>query len=492
MKKILSIMLLSAILLCSCTEPSVDTSSQDISSNSSVPEDGIWQGPAFIGKIEESINADIDGDGRQDRVVVFKENGNGIKVAAVFSDESLTSVGVASDEDNMEYSYSSLHIEKEDIVFTLVKQPNNEIYEYRVQFKKVENGYETTIHAKRMEDGQPPENNEETPSYIYARKGEESLFVEDAKEIIESFKTKDENFEDEAKRNGANIHSVSNSLIQMYEYTLEEYAETGKIEPRATNRYYYRDDYVITEHEDSVSISKQELIPFKDITDKLREMKIDAETMSATLVEIADLGRCYYVDDGQTRILVAAQDIEDSYMFDNAAMLLFYDTSDGIPYNCIILNDATQLRAKGVAADEEEYAQMIREMIEKDGPAAAFTGGKGWYDREILSKYFVKSCNLPENKDYSKLIKPKNMQYFGQSNGWRIYHATYEGQACDTAIIEKDLGGYKFYSSGIYYPSEVSIYAIKRKEVLTLEQAYEKGEIDVKEVYEFTPEVYKR
>lgn len=390
MKKTLSIMLLSALLLCSCTEPSADNSSQDISSEIVSQESS-----------EASSNAEI------------------------------SSADVSSE-------------------------------------------------------------GEETPSYVYARRGEESLFVEDAKEIIESFKVKDDTFEAEAKRKGANIHSVSNSLIQVYEYTLDEYAETGKINPRATNRYYYCDDYVITEHEDSVSISNQELIPFKDITDKLREMKIDAEAMAVTLVEIANLGRCYYVDDGQTELLVPAQDIEDSYTFDNAAMLLFYDTSGGKPYNCIILNDTTQLRAKGVAADEEEYAQMIREMIEKDGPASAFTGGKDWYDREILSKYFVKSCNLPENMDYSKLIKPKNMQYFGQSNGWRVYHATYEGQACDTAVIEKDLGGYKFYSSGIYYPSEVSIYLIRRKEVLTLEQAYEKGKIDVKEVYEFTPEAYKR
>ena len=333
---------------------------------------------------------------------------------------------------------------------------------------------------------------EETPSYVYARKGEESLFVEDAKEIIESFKVKDDTFETEAKRKGANIHSVSNSLIQVYEYTLDEYAETGKIKPRATNRYYYRDDYVITEREESVSISNQELIPFKDITDKLKEMKIDAEAMAATLVEIADLGRCYYVEDGQTQMLVPAQDIEDSYMFENAAMLLFYDTSDGKPYNCIILNDATQLRAKGVVADEEEYAQIMREIYEKDGPAAALTGGKDWYDRQILAEYFVKFCNLPESKDYSKLINPKNIQYLGQSNGWRIYRATYEGQACDTAIIEKDLGGYKFYSSGIYSPSEVAIYTIKRKEVLTLEEAYENGEIDIREVHEFTPDEYKR
>ena len=380
MKKILSIMLLSALLLTSCTEPNVDTSSQDSSSETVSQESS--EAPSNA----ETSSADV-------------------------SSES-----------------------------------------------------------------------EETPSYVYARRGEESLYVKNAQEIIDALKAKDGDFQANAKREDANFNPVSSNLIQVYEYTLKEYAETGKIEPRPTQRYYYRDSWFISEHEDMVSISNlgnraYGLIPFKDKVYVLEELQINIKTMNVTLVEVVDLGLYYYVDDGQTQILIASKDVDGGYALDNSAMLLLYDTTDGKPYNCIFLNENIQLRAKGIIADEEEYSQI---MYEKYGENNTTTGGKGWDDKSVLADYFGGDIN------------PKYMQYLGQSNGWRIYHATYEGQACDTAIIEKDLGGYKFYSSGIYYPSEVSIYAIKRGEVLTLEQAYEKGEIDIKEVHEFTPDEYKR
>ena len=98
---------------------------------------------------------------------------------------------------------------------------------------------------------------------------------------------------------------------------------------------------------------------------------------------------------------------------------------------------------------------------------------------------------MPEDKYYGELIDPKHMQYFGESNGWRIYHVVYAGQIYDAVYAEMDLGRYKFKCNGIFSPSAPAIYAIKRKEVLTLKEAYEKGEIDIKEVYDFTPDEYK-
>ncbi len=507
MKKILSIMLLSVLLLTSCTEPSIDTSSQDVSSEI-VSQEGS-EAPATIDelkqiflqrfsnfKIMQSTLADIDSDGAEDYITIFTENDKGNKVAVIFADRGVASVGVTTGEDdNLIFVSNSLFVEDETIVFKLA-EPRNimERYEYRVQVKEVEKGYDTTISSKYISEFTEPEETEEDElDKLYIKKANESLLVENAKEIIDNIILKDEHFRNQVDRKQINFNFDSYPLIQMYEYTLEEYAETGKIEPRVMQGHYIYREYDIWEYEDKsgASLGIRNMIPFKDMVYTFKEMKTNPETMKVTLVEIADIGLYYYVDDGQTQMLIAANDVDGGYALDNSAMLLLYDTNDGKPYNCIILNDKTQLRAKGVVADDKEYNQIIYEEYTSKGDSPP-TGGKDWNDKLILSKYFVKSCNLDENQNLDHFINPRDLQYFGQSNGWRIYHATYESQACDTAIIEKDLGGYKFYSSGIYYPSEVSIYAIKRKEVLTLEEAYEKGEIDIKEVHEFTPDEYKR
>ena len=365
MKKTLSIMLLSALLLCSCTEPSVDTVS-DISSETA----------------SQTISEDT---------------------ASIVETSTAESV-----------------------------PPEEEV-------ERVVNLYNLKLNAQKT---------------IYAQNGKE--LIEEAMKS-KKFSSSIEELE---------IEIDETKLTTIYEYTFDEYVQTGRIEPRATGEYFYGSHKITIKGDESVIHPYQSGgADFVENIDELYPMiemlGFDIKTIEVKLVLINGWGYNYYIKDADKQALIYAynytqkyEDPSESYQF---AMCCYNGTE------AILLDKATYQRALGVS---EEFKE----------------GGLTVANNDLI--------NIREY--FEQPVLTKDLQYLGVSNGWRIYHATYEGQACDTAIVEKDLGGYKFYSSGIYSPSEVAVYAIKQKEVLTLEKAYEKGEIDIKEVHEFTPDEYKR
>lgn len=108
-------------------------------------------------------------------------------------------------------------------------------------------------------------------------------------------------------------------------------------------------------------------------------------------------------------------------------------------------------------------------------------------DMRAFEKYFSPGPSgdkLTIGKEYAVLM--------GESNGWRIYHVTYRNEIVSPALCSETLGGYTFYSSSIHHPYSIAIYAIKNGEIYTLTEAYDKGLIDIKEVYDQMPDSIKQ
>lgn len=107
-------------------------------------------------------------------------------------------------------------------------------------------------------------------------------------------------------------------------------------------------------------------------------------------------------------------------------------------------------------------------------------------DIKAFEKYFKEKLSLNE-----VTVSAESVDYYGSSNGCRVYSAAYDGQLHSEAFCSDTVGGYTFYKSVIYMPYSIAIYAVCDGEVYTLKEAYEKGKIDIEEVYSFVPQNVK-
>ena len=112
------------------------------------------------------------------------------------------------------------------------------------------------------------------------------------------------------------------------------------------------------------------------------------------------------------------------------------------------------------------------------------TGGDG--DTAAFEKYFKAELNAADIK-----VSESSLQYYGESQGFRIYSAAYDGQLHMEALCSETIGGYTFCKNVQYLPYPLAIYAVKDGEVYTLNEAYEKNLIKIEEVYGFVPDSVK-
>ena len=119
-------------------------------------------------------------------------------------------------------------------------------------------------------------------------------------------------------------------------------------------------------------------------------------------------------------------------------------------------------------------------------------------DKQITDNFLERDIKVFENY-FSKIlsidnvtISSDNIDLYGTSNGYRIYSVAYDGQLHATSLCSDTIGGYTFYKNIQYMPYAIAIYAIADDDVYTLKEAYEKGFVDIEEVYSFVPQNIKK
>lgn len=80
-------------------------------------------------------------------------------------------------------------------------------------------------------------------------------------------------------------------------------------------------------------------------------------------------------------------------------------------------------------------------------------------------------------------IDNTSVTFIMKSNGWSIF----KGLVLPIADMPgtESIGSYVFYSTGLYQPYEIGVYAEKEGEILTLGEAYDRGDIDIDELAQF-------
>lgn len=107
-------------------------------------------------------------------------------------------------------------------------------------------------------------------------------------------------------------------------------------------------------------------------------------------------------------------------------------------------------------------------------------------DAAAFEKYFKAELHAADIK-----VSESSLQYYGESQGFRIYSAAYDGQLHMEALCSETIGGYTFCKNVQYLPYPLAIYAVKDSEVYPLNEAYEKNLIKIDEVYGFMPDSVK-
>jgi hypothetical protein len=99
-------------------------------------------------------------------------------------------------------------------------------------------------------------------------------------------------------------------------------------------------------------------------------------------------------------------------------------------------------------------------------------------------KNFVSYCKDIYGSDLPLEVDTRVYEYFGTVNGYRFYRLQPSYISYDNVSQQQVIGGYTFESAYRYRPERVGLYIIGDDNVYSLEQAYEKGLIDISKVYE--------
>jgi hypothetical protein len=100
-------------------------------------------------------------------------------------------------------------------------------------------------------------------------------------------------------------------------------------------------------------------------------------------------------------------------------------------------------------------------------------------DKKLFTDYCTKvyGSKIPIKVDDSVYL------YFGTVNGYRFYRLQPTYIACDCVRQQQIIGGYIFESAYRYRPEATGLYIIGGNKVYTLEQAYNKGLVNIQKVY---------
>jgi hypothetical protein len=128
------------------------------------------------------------------------------------------------------------------------------------------------------------------------------------------------------------------------------------------------------------------------------------------------------------------------------------------------------------------------------------------YDFRALATYTVTKndvANIPSNINFIQddkktflqyyktktitnqplLIDDKTYIYYGNRNGYRFYRMSTTAMSLEYINSQLVLGGYTFESPFSFKPSNSGFYIISDSKIFTLEEAYSKKIIDIKQMY---------
>ena len=233
--------------------------------------------------------------------------------------------------------------------------------------------------------------NEEDLAQFYVEKAKESLAVENPQEIIDALKAKDENFEKEINGEGVVFEFDTYPLIQVYEYSLREYAETGKITPRPTEQYFAEavsaktgefagvveitlaGDYPGISMYGNYSTSGCDFLSnIKRISAFLTANGFNAEKLSVKAVAMGSgMGNCFYVTDSVKEAIIAMS--ESDYKGTTIDEYAFFSRCATDTYGMVLLNDETLSKVKEIKAEWDRMDEELKQY--KDRGENPPTGG---------------------------------------------------------------------------------------------------------------------
>lgn len=245
----------------------------------------------------------------------------------------------------------------------------------------------------------------------YADKGAKSVYIEDAKGFIEKFEALD-SVKESYKEYGIKVNP--DTIMPMYEYSLREYAETGKITPRSTEQYFaeavsaktgeFAGAVEITIAGDYPGISMYGnystsgcdfLSNIKRISSFLTANGFNAEKLSVKAVAMGSgMGNCFYVTDSVKEAIIAMS--ESDYKGTTIDEYAFFSRCATDTYGMVLLNDETLAKVKEIKAEwdkmDEEYSQYAKEG--RNPP----TGGDDTVAYATLGVVLISLCAVCEIK----------------------------------------------------------------------------------------------
>ena len=98
-------------------------------------------------------------------------------------------------------------------------------------------------------------------------------------------------------------------------------------------------------------------------------------------------------------------------------------------------------------------------------------------------KMFLQYCETQTATNQPLLIDDKTYIYYGNRNGYRFYRMSTTAMSLENINSQLVLGGYTFESPYFFKPSNSGFYIINDSKIFTLEEAYSKNIIDIKQIY---------
>lgn len=98
-------------------------------------------------------------------------------------------------------------------------------------------------------------------------------------------------------------------------------------------------------------------------------------------------------------------------------------------------------------------------------------------------KAFIDYCKKIYGSSLPLKIDDNLYEYYGTVNGYRFYRLQPAYISYDSISQQKVIGGYFFESPCRCRPEATGLYIISDKRVYTLEQAYDKGLVDISLIY---------
>ena len=262
------------------------------------------------------------------------------------------------------------------------------------------------------------------------------------------------------------------------------------------NRYHWSEIYLMAERIENLGFTKEtikEIFPyinakiFSSITGLYPAFNGDAAYTAVLNTYYVQLAQdISYGDLSEERLVEAlvlfADATDDLKELSQKVLEMTEDTKDSMALRKVgskLYNEVEEM----VKSYCNEYGKKIRQFNNGDNQQ---TDNTVQNDVKAFEKYFREKLSLSD-----VTVSAESIYYYGSSNGYRVYSVAYDGQLHSDAFCSDTVGGYTFYKSVMYMPYSIAIYAVSDGEVYTLKEAYEKGKINIEEVYSFMPQSVK-